>query len=113
MNRLKELRENFGETQEELGIFLNVTKATISKYEKGIVDISNHMLIKLSEHYSCSTDYILGITPFKKDDDNSHIKSIYLLKKLGISDQELSQESINKIAEYIEFIKQQEKGKEK
>ena len=62
MNRIKELRELNNETQEELGKILNVSKATISKYEKGTVEVSNDTLIKLANHFDVSTDYILGRT---------------------------------------------------
>lgn len=60
MNKIKELRENNNETQEELGKILNVSKATISKYEKGTVEVSNDALIKLANHYDVTVDYILG-----------------------------------------------------
>lgn len=62
MNRIKKLRESSNETQEELGKILNVSKATISKYENGTVEMSNDTLIKLANHFNVSTDYILGRT---------------------------------------------------
>ena len=36
--RLKELRLKKGATQEEVGKIINVTKPTIMKYEKGLVE---------------------------------------------------------------------------
>ena len=62
MNRIKNLRESSNETQEELVKILNVSKATISKYENGTVEMSNDTLIKLANHFNVSTDYILGRT---------------------------------------------------
>lgn len=62
MNRIKELRELNKETQEELGKILNVSKATISKYENGTVDVSIDSLIKIANHYNVSIDYILNLT---------------------------------------------------
>ena len=62
MNRIKNLRETSNETQEELGKILNVSKATISKYENGTVEMSNDTLIKLANHFNVSTDYLLGRT---------------------------------------------------
>ena len=62
MNRIKELRVQNKETQEELGKIVNLSKATISKYESGELDISNDTLIKLADHYNVSIDYLLGRT---------------------------------------------------
>lgn len=71
MNKIKELRELKKETQEELGKILNVSKATISKYENGSVEVSNETLIKLANHFEVTTDYLLGI-----DDNNKLIQNI-------------------------------------
>ena len=60
MNRIKDLRQTQGLTQEELGKKLNVQKAAISKYEKGIVIPKGDVLKRLSAIFNVSTDYILG-----------------------------------------------------
>ena len=59
MSRIKDLRLERGWTQEELGKLLNVHKAAISKYEKGIVTPSNEVLKKMSAIFNVSTDYLL------------------------------------------------------
>ena len=49
--RLKELRLKKGATQEEVGKIINVTKPTIMKYEKGLVELSeNGMKYKIFQH---------------------------------------------------------------
>ena len=48
MNRIKDLRQAQGLTQEELGKKLNVQKSAISKYEKGIVIPNGDVLKRLS-----------------------------------------------------------------
>lgn len=60
MSRIKNLRLERGLTQEQLGKMLDVQKATISKYEKGIVAPSNEVLMKLSSIFDVSIDYLLG-----------------------------------------------------
>ena len=60
MKRLKELREAYGMTQVELGKKLNVQKAAISKYEKGIVTPNGDLLSKLATIFNVTTDYLLG-----------------------------------------------------
>lgn len=59
MSKIKDLRLERGFTQEELGKLLNVQKAAISKYEKGITTPSNEVLKKLSAIFNVSTDYLL------------------------------------------------------
>lgn len=60
MNRLKELRENHGMKQSELGKLLNVQDAAISKYESGKVPLTADTIIRLAEIFEVSTDYLLG-----------------------------------------------------
>lgn len=62
MNRIKSLREEQGMTQSELGKLLNVKDAAISKYESEKVPLTAETILKLSEIFSVSTDYILGRT---------------------------------------------------
>lgn len=60
MNRLKELRIKFGKTQQEVASVLGVTPAAVSYYEAGKRELDATSLLKLSEYYSVSTDYLLG-----------------------------------------------------
>lgn len=59
--RLKKLREDRKLTQEELAIALGVSKATIGAYERGDNTPPADMLIKLSDIFRVTTDYILGL----------------------------------------------------
>lgn len=59
MNRIKFLREEFNMTQQELADKLNGAKSTVAMYEKGDRKPSLEILIKLSEIFDCSIDYIL------------------------------------------------------
>ena len=59
MSRIKELRRKNGWTQEYLGSLLQVQKATVSKYEKGIIEPSTEVLKKMSILFNVSTDYLL------------------------------------------------------
>ncbi len=107
MNRIKELRKRFNETQTDLAKILETASSTVSK-ERYV--IPPDVLIKLADHFGVSIDYIVGRTDIKESIDFS-FKSIQLVKKLGMENQELSDDSIKKVAEYINFIKQQEKNK--
>lgn len=59
MSRIKDLRQAYGLTQEELGKKLNLQKAAISKYETGTVIPNGEILKRLSAIFNVSTDYLL------------------------------------------------------
>ena len=59
--RLKELRLEFNYTQQYVANILNIKQNTYSQYESGQRQLPLDVLIKLSELYGVSTDYILGI----------------------------------------------------
>lgn len=62
MNRIKELREAKKMTQVRLSIELNVSQETVSAYEKGKYYPSYQSLLKLSEIFNTSVDYIMGLS---------------------------------------------------
>ncbi|AZK47326.1 helix-turn-helix domain-containing protein [Paenibacillus lentus] len=60
--RIRSLREDRDLTQTQLADYLNITQATYSRYESGNLDVPSLVLIKLSNYYNVSIDYILGQT---------------------------------------------------
>ncbi len=60
--RLKDLREDHDLTQTELASMLGISQRGFSHYEKGDNDIPTEILIRLSQIYGTSTDYILGLS---------------------------------------------------
>lgn len=61
MNRLKELRLKHGfKSQNDLASFLYVNQTAVSQWERGVTIPSSQMLLKLSEVYGVSVDYLLG-----------------------------------------------------
>lgn len=60
--RIRDLREDRDLTQQQLADYLNISQATYSRYESGNLDVPSSVLIKLSEFYNVSIDYILGQT---------------------------------------------------
>lgn len=59
--RIKKLRKQKTLTQAQLAKRLWVTKSIISAYESGNKYPSLDMLIKLSQTFNVSTDYLLGV----------------------------------------------------
>ena len=61
LTRLKELREEAGYTQSQIAEMLKIKQNTYSQYENGVRELPYEYLIALSQIYSVSTDYILGL----------------------------------------------------
>lgn len=60
--RIRDLREDRDLKQREVADFLNCSQQVYSNYELGQRDIPTDVLIRLSEYYKVSVDYILGLT---------------------------------------------------
>ncbi|NFQ86706.1 helix-turn-helix transcriptional regulator [Clostridium sporogenes] len=58
-DRLKELREEKGMTQEQLGKLLNITKQAVYSYEKGDNEPTIDSLVKIANIFNVSLDYLL------------------------------------------------------
>ncbi|MEE7582264.1 MAG: helix-turn-helix transcriptional regulator [Oscillospiraceae bacterium] len=92
--KLKELRIKAGLTQKQLADKLWLSKATVSYYEQSLRYPSPEMLIKLSNVFHVSTDYLLGIEDKKQtldvtdltDEDIQFLKNaIELLRKKNLA----------------------------
>lgn len=57
--RLVELRKVNGYTQWDVAEILDISRSTLSKYEKGILNPTIENLIKLADLYKVSCDYLL------------------------------------------------------
>lgn len=60
--RIKALRDQSGMTQQEVADKLNVTKQTISQYERGLRRPDIESLEAIADLYNVSADYLLGKT---------------------------------------------------
>lgn len=61
MNRFKELRKLNGyKTQDELARVLFVNQTAVSQWERGVTTPSPPILLRLSQLYNVTTDYLLG-----------------------------------------------------
>ncbi|MCI8395687.1 MULTISPECIES: helix-turn-helix transcriptional regulator [Eubacteriales] len=60
--KIRDLREDMDLKQQALATYLHCTQACYSNYELGYRDIPTEVLIKLSEFYNTSVDYLLELT---------------------------------------------------
>jgi transcriptional regulator with XRE-family HTH domain len=63
-NKFKELRKEKGYTQKELSEILEINQTTVSHWEIGNSLPDTRTLLKLSELYDVSIDYLLGKTDY-------------------------------------------------
>lgn len=62
-DNLKSLRKEKGISQEELSEKVGVARSTIAGYEQGWLNPSKKVLVKLSEFFEVSIDFIMGQIP--------------------------------------------------
>lgn len=107
MNRIKILREEFGYTQQELADKLDGAKSTIAMYENETRKPSLEVLIKLSEIFNCSIDYILC-----KSDVRNHeeIKNVQFANAGGLDTADLDEDDLEELQRQIDYIRKM-KGK--
>ena len=110
-NRLRKEREKIGLMQKEMAQRLNIPSNTYNGYETG-KRIPNLDIIKhIADNLNVSIDYLLERTNIpsintEKNKLSYNIKTVSRLKLNSIDN--ISNDGINKINEYIEFIKFQE-----
>ena len=63
--RIKELREQVGEKQEELGKMIFSSQSAISLYENGRIKPNVDTIAAIAKHYNVSANYLLGLTDKK------------------------------------------------
>lgn len=59
-NRIRELRKENKLTLKQLGDFLGLAESTISQYETGKREPDIKTMVKLSEYFHVSLDYLMG-----------------------------------------------------
>jgi len=61
-SRIRDLREDADLTQQQIAEALGITQRKYSYLETETQPLTDEMLIKLSDYYNVSTDYILRLT---------------------------------------------------
>lgn len=94
MKKLKELREEYGETQAEVAALLGISGNAITKYEKGQREPSLKNLKKLASHFNVSVDELLAdieVEPTQKREPRSNLQRLRVER--GMTLNELSAET--------------------
>jgi transcriptional regulator with XRE-family HTH domain len=62
IKRMRDLREDNDKTQQEIADILGTSQTMYARYERGANEMPIRHLIRLSNLYNVSTDYILGLS---------------------------------------------------
>ena len=64
--RIRNLREDAYKTQQEIAEYLGTSQTMYARYERGANELPIRHLIKLSDYYQVSLDYLCGRTDEKR-----------------------------------------------
>lgn len=112
-DRLRNLREQSGKTQQDVAQLVGKSDASIGHYERGYMMPSTDILRKLAKIYDVSVGYILGSEEdgsfdiFEEDlpQDLKDLKIGYLRAAKKAQDLKLSPEDLEKLIEIAENMK--------
>lgn len=65
-NRIKDLREDADYTQTQIAEMIGITQRKYSYVETGVQPLTDELLVRLSEVYDVSIDYILKQTDVRR-----------------------------------------------
>ncbi|MCI6926742.1 MULTISPECIES: helix-turn-helix domain-containing protein [Butyricicoccus] len=65
-NRIKDLREDADYTQTQIAEMIGITQRKYSYIETGVQPLTDELLVRLSEVYDVSIDYILKQTDVRR-----------------------------------------------
>lgn len=109
MNRIKQLREENSWTQLELSKKMNCAISSIAMYENESRKPSMEVLIKLSEIFNCSIDYLLCKSEIRNPEEIDTGKI-----NIGLSKKDYNfptKEQQDKIEEFARFVLKDNKKK--
>lgn len=70
---LSQLRKERGISQKKAATDLGISQALLSHYEKGIRECGLDFVIRCSEYYGVTTDYLLGVSSSRNGIDNTYL----------------------------------------
>lgn len=108
MNRIKQLREENNWTQLELSKKMDCAMSSIAMYENESRKPSMEVLIKLSEIFDCSIDYILGKSDIRNPED---LKNIPHANSGGVDTTGLDEEDLKELQAQADYMKWKKNNK--
>lgn len=107
-NNMKIARERLGLTQDEAALELGIPLKTYRNYEQGVREPNGATLVKIARLYNTTVDYLLA-----RDDDPTPNDIRWAAKTTnGISLDDLTEDDIDQVNRFVEFLRQQRKTDE-
>lgn len=106
--RIVAAREAKGVTAKELASKIGVSQSRLSNWENATNSVHADYIYMIASILDVSADYLLGIS----DARTPELSEITFAANTGISLEDLSEESQNKILDFIKFMRAQEKADE-
>lgn len=114
IDRILELIMKSGKSINSLEKEIGFTRGTIANWKNGKNKVSTDAIVKISQYFNVSTDYLLGKTddptpPRSNTDGSSKLvipekyKDVAVAFRGGVDN--LTQEDIDDIVRFIEFVK--------
>ena len=82
---LSQLRKERGISQKMAATELGISQALLSHYEKGIRECGLDFIIRCSEYYGVTTDYLLGVSENRNGLDSDYLTSLSSDKMYSVS----------------------------
>jgi len=108
MIRIKELREERREIQDEIAMAMNVNQGMVSKWENGTVQPDIEMLTKLAQYFNVSIDYLIGYSNNRNPANltfSEYLKQ-YMIEKFERSFTDEDIDTVDKILGLLEKYKE-------
>ena len=67
--KLKEIRESKGISQRQAALALNLSPTVYNRYENGLREPSNALLLVIADYFGVTVDELLGRRPMEGQDD--------------------------------------------
>lgn len=82
--RLKGLRMDHKERQEDIAQLLKVQRNTVAEYENGTIVPPINKIKMIADHYSVSIDYLMGNTNFQTHAERLEISPLDISKNMKV-----------------------------
>lgn len=79
-DRMRDLREEKGVSQEELAAALGITRLSVGNYERGQRKPDAEMIVKIARYFDVSADYLLGLSEVRTNSGKS------MQEEMGLSE---------------------------
>ena len=108
MNRIKQLRNEKNINQDVIAKLLGLEVAGVSKLETGRVPLKDEYIIKLSEYFNVSTDYLLGKSDIRNPEE---LKKVQFANSGGLDVNGLDNDDLLELQRQIDYIKKMKEKK--